>query len=205
MIQKLLQRFGALPKQADQNGWTPLHLATCRGSDESVKLLLESDRQVAYMKDAKGRTALHAAAYGGNLSAMLLIISSCPDCCELVDKRGRNVLHFIIESPWATKENMKAVLKNPSLSKLLYEKDFDGNTPLHHQFNMEDIKENFIDHSRVDKMALNKQNLTAYDCALSGARLKLAAKLLLRYLEGSKEETINVQALQLIWNMVDLA
>ncbi|KAB1227587.1 hypothetical protein CJ030_MR1G006145 [Morella rubra] len=140
MIAKLLERFGGLTKQADQNGWTPLHLAATSWRDTIVKLLLESDRHVAYMKDAKGRTPLHLAAYNGTLG----IING--------------------------KEKMKVVLTNPSASKLLNEKDIDGKTPLHYQSNTEDIKENLLDHNRVDKMALNREKLTAYDIALSSTR-----------------------------------
>ncbi|KAB1226730.1 hypothetical protein CJ030_MR1G007957 [Morella rubra] len=181
IIKKLLKRFGDLTKHADQNGWTPLHLAAMErwGNLDVAKLLLEYDRDVAYMKDAKGKTPLHLAAYKSKASVMKLILSSCPDCCELVDESGWNVLHFIIKSPLHDKRERKieAVLTNPLVTKLLNEKDIDGNTPLHHQSYTEDIEENLMDHRRVDKMALNKEKLTTYDIALSSARLPDAKTL----------------------------
>ncbi len=60
-------------------------------------MMLDKDRDVAYMKDTKGRTALHIAAQRGNDNIVSLIVSRCPDCCELVDNRGWNVLHFGIK------------------------------------------------------------------------------------------------------------
>ena len=66
MAQKILegmaqQERSALIKQVDKQCWTPLPCAAYFDSYYIVKVLLEVDRSIAYMKDAKGMTALHIA------------------------------------------------------------------------------------------------------------------------------------------------
>lgn len=96
MAQKILDKRRALAKQADQQGWTPLHLAAHFNSIRTIKPLLKFDRDVAYIKDKNGKTALHIAAHRGNRKVIQEILSRCPDCFELVDNEGRNVLHIAV-------------------------------------------------------------------------------------------------------------
>ncbi|KAG7994844.1 hypothetical protein I3843_01G079200 [Carya illinoinensis] len=162
MTKKLLERYGHdLCKQADQNGWTPLHMAAYMGNILPTKLLLKCDREVAYMKDAKGRTALHIAAHCYDWSGVTeAIISMCPDCCEVVDNEGRNALHLAMRFgvPFAT----LIIQHNSSLRNLLNQKDNDGNTPLHYYCN-----------SNVfffDKMVFNKKNQNACQVLINKVR-----------------------------------
>jgi ankyrin repeat protein len=93
-------------------------------------MLLDKDRDVAYMKDKEGRTALHIAAQEGNGHIVSLIVSRCPDCCELVDNRGWNVLHFAFKGNFyfGLERIIEIILKNSSLSNVLNEKNKDGDT-----------------------------------------------------------------------------
>ncbi|KAF5466021.1 hypothetical protein F2P56_015980 [Juglans regia] len=186
---KLIQKIGGISKEADQKGWTPLHLAAHYNKNESTKLLLEYYRDVAYMKDTEGRTALHIAAHHGHHMVMEKIISSCPDCCELVDNRGWNALHFAAEGPvlddFKGYQHIKliigAILDNRSLGNLLNQKDADGNTPLHHLLRRSSYWLDTNDHRltngidnlffdpRVDQMAFNNENLHAWEIALTAA------------------------------------
>ncbi|KAG6668716.1 hypothetical protein I3843_01G183200, partial [Carya illinoinensis] len=163
---ELIQRIEGISKEADQKGWTPLHLAAHYNKIKSTMLLLEYDRDVAYMKDKDGRTALHIAAHRGHHMVMEKIISSCPDCCELVDKRGWNVLHFAADDPIL--DDFEAILENRSLGNLLNQKDTDGNTPLHYLLRRSSCgKDNLFFDPRVDKMAFNNENLHAWEIALT--------------------------------------
>ncbi|XP_040989440.1 protein ACCELERATED CELL DEATH 6-like [Juglans microcarpa x Juglans regia] len=176
-IKAILEKIGGgITKKADQEGWTPLHLAAYSNWWWSTQLLLEHDSQVAYMKDKEGRTALHIAAHRGNNRVMQSIIGMCPDCCELVDNIGRNVLHFAVEGDVCT---VSMILKNSSLSNLLNEKNAEGNTPLHHQYSRysEDVNGALMHHPRVDKMGFNKNNLNAYQVALTSAKLSPKKKM----------------------------
>ncbi|XP_041001601.1 ankyrin repeat-containing protein At5g02620-like [Juglans microcarpa x Juglans regia] len=186
---KLIQKIGGISKEADQKGWTPLHLAAHYNKNESTKLLLEYYRDVAYMKDTEGRTALHIAAHRGHHMVMEKIISHCPDCCELVDNRGWNALHFAAEGPvlddFEGYQHIKliigAILDNRSLGNLLNQKDADGNTPLHHFLRRSSYWLDTNDHRhtngidnlffdpRVDQMAFNNENLHAWEIALTAA------------------------------------
>ncbi|XP_075661251.1 protein ACCELERATED CELL DEATH 6-like [Castanea sativa] len=185
MIQKILEgktqeQKSALIKQVDKQRWTPLHCAAyfnCIGTRE----LLKVDRSIAYMKDAKGMTALHIAAHRGHHWVMERILEYCPDCCELVDERGWNALHFVVNSSsskWAkydssfwAKYGSESILKTSLLSNLLNEKDARGNTPLHHHSKSLHYLKDVMCNNRVDRMAFNKQNLNAYDIALTSEEL----------------------------------
>ncbi|XP_030938091.1 protein ACCELERATED CELL DEATH 6-like [Quercus lobata] len=177
MIQKILgmiaqQEQSAFIKKVDEHRWTPLHCAAYFNHGFSAEILLAVDRSIAYMKDAEGVTALHIAAHRGNQWIMDVILQYCPDCCELVDERGWNALHFVVNSSsiiWSFAA--KHILKNSSLSNLLNEKDSRGNTPLHHHSKSLHYMKDVMCHDRVDKMAFNKQNLNAYDVALTSEEL----------------------------------
>ncbi|KAG6730461.1 hypothetical protein I3842_01G081000 [Carya illinoinensis] len=163
MTKNILVRYGRdLCKQADQNGWTPLHMAAYMDNIEATELLLKCDREVAYMKDAKGRTALHIAARCNSTNIVTEeIISMCPDCCEVVDNEGRNALHLAMHSLWPNAAI--TIQHNSSLRNLLNQKDNDGNTPLHHycNSNLFDYEKRVLNSPRVDKMAFNKKNQNA--------------------------------------------
>ncbi|KAG6667194.1 hypothetical protein CIPAW_01G084000 [Carya illinoinensis] len=162
MTKNILERYGRdLCKQADQNGWTPLHMAAYMDNIEATELLLKCDREVAYMKDAEGRTALHIAAHLDSSDVTKEIISMCPDCCEVVDNEGRNALHLAVHNKWPVAAQI--IQDNSSLRNLLNQKDNDGNTPLHHYCNSNfAYGKRVLNSPRVDKMVFNKKNQNAY-------------------------------------------
>ncbi|XP_042983165.1 ankyrin repeat-containing protein ITN1-like isoform X1 [Carya illinoinensis] len=162
MTQNILERYGRdLCRQADQNGWTPLHMAAYKDNIGPTKLLLKYDREVAYMKDAEGRTALHIAAHRHQESVTLVkIIAMCPDCCEVVDNEGRNALHLAVHN---NRPRAALIIQYYlSLRNLLNQKDNNGNTPLHHYYNSAGYDLRTLDSPRVDKMVFNKKNQNAY-------------------------------------------
>ncbi|KAM3754962.1 hypothetical protein ACB098_02G002700 [Castanea mollissima] len=191
MTQEILEKIeagGALAKQADQQGRTPLHLAALFNSISTIEPLLTFDRDVAYIKDKNGRTALHIAAHRGNRKVIQKILSRCPDCFELVDSEGRNVLHIAVATSvpgHGPRGTVNFFLRFLRFSNLLNEKDADGNTPLHLHSNSLWIQRFLMRHPKVDKMAFNKQNLNAYDLALTSDKLPSAKTLyVMRHFEG---------------------
>ncbi|XP_041005527.1 ankyrin repeat-containing protein At5g02620-like isoform X2 [Juglans microcarpa x Juglans regia] len=158
MTKNISERYGRdLCKQADQNGWTPLHMAAYMNNIEPTKLLLESDREVAYVTDAEGRTALHIAAHCNHSTVTEEIISKCPDCCEVVDNEGRNALHLAVMTNWRPHVALM-IQDNSSLRNLLNQKDNDGNTPLYYYCNSFRYHERVLNSPRVEKMVFNKKN-----------------------------------------------
>lgn len=173
MTQTILRNttIPSLTRQADQQGLTPLHLAASFNSRRTIIPLLMADRHVAYMKDTEGRTALHIAAYSGHKTIMKKILSSCPDCYELVDdKRGWNALHFAVNS-FYPRGAVRLILQNSTLKSLWNEKDADGNTVLHHHSNSSRFILQLGNEPRLDQMAFNKQNLDAFDVALTNEEI----------------------------------
>ncbi|KAF5464581.1 hypothetical protein F2P56_014651 [Juglans regia] len=163
MTQNILERYGGdLCKQADQKGWTPLHMAAYKNNIEPTKLLLKSDVEVAYVKDAEGRTALHIAAYCNNSLVTEVIISMCPDCGEVVDNEGRNALHLAVMMTKLRPDVALMIQDNSPLRNLLNQKDNDGNTPLHLYCKSDGYHKRVLTSPRVDKMVFNKENQTAY-------------------------------------------
>lgn len=210
MVSKLLTE--ASVKQADENGWIPLHLAALDKSPDLTELLLDYDRKTAYMRDKRGMTALHFAALCGKIGTVEKIVQQCADCAELVDEKGCNALHYIVGSEWKNEEDWipsigqkkippldqdtaRIVWNNPSLSNLYNEKDDKGNTPLHYLASKPKscsdlfLKRSGPSHSPtvLDAMAFNSQNETAIDIAYDNSR---------RYLSPYSDQIHMVKGLQ---------
>ncbi|KAF3962738.1 hypothetical protein CMV_012781 [Castanea mollissima] len=144
---------------------------------EARRALAKQADQQAYIKDKNGKTALHIAAHRGNGAAIQEILSRCPDCFELVDNEGRNVLHIAVATsmPWpGPRDTVNFFLTFRKFSNLFNEKDDDGNTPLHLHSNALWLQRSLMRHPKVDQMAFNKQNLNAYDLALTSDKLPSA-------------------------------
>ncbi|KAM5576098.1 hypothetical protein ABKV19_007126 [Rosa sericea] len=167
MTKKLLEHKRALTKAVDEQGCTPLHLAASLGHTSIVKQLLKHDRSAAYVREKDEKmTALHFAASKGHVDVMRQLISDCPDCCELVDEKCRNVLHcsFMVENDYV----VDFVLEDPWLSNILLNgKDDNGDTPLHYHADTSVCLSSGLEtDARVDKMAFNKANQSAFDILL---------------------------------------
>ncbi|XP_062005920.1 ankyrin repeat-containing protein At5g02620-like [Rosa rugosa] len=170
-----------LAQARDEQGWTPLHFAALIGNRWIVSRLLDCDKSIAYIVDKDDKkTALHIAASKGHEGVLTELIYRCPDCCEVVDRRQRNILHYAIEN--RKFEIAKVVQNHPWMSNILLNgKDVAGNTPLHRLVNirLQTATESlfrygkaptrlsrFIHDARVDKRALNKEDLNAIDIIL---------------------------------------
>ncbi|KAJ0164028.1 Ankyrin-1 [Colletotrichum tanaceti] len=74
-MDKLLIGKGADIFDADNKGWTPLHVASREGSVELVRLLLERRPDLVDARDKTGRTSLFYAAIQGRSEAVRLLLS----------------------------------------------------------------------------------------------------------------------------------
>jgi ankyrin repeat protein len=130
----------------------------------TVKALQDHDVSAAYIVDSEKRTALHLAAARGNGRVVGAIMITCPACCELVDSRGWNVLHY---SAITRKGHFHFPPWIPYFEKLKYEKDNDGNTPLHLYAAFGNFPQWYLSsdwrHAYKKMCGLNKQNLSVDD------------------------------------------
>ncbi|XP_011047463.1 PREDICTED: ankyrin repeat-containing protein At5g02620-like isoform X3 [Populus euphratica] len=167
---KILERDASLTRRTDDNGWSPLHYAAffpLSTSFLTVILLLKHDVSAAYIVDSEKRTALHLAVVRGNIAAMRTIAITCPACCELVDSRGWNALHYAATTLKGALTAMFFPRLIPKFDVLIYEKDNDGNTPLHLLAALGNFRQRYLSsdcrHAYKKMCGLNKQNLSVDD------------------------------------------
>ncbi|KAJ6952780.1 protein ACCELERATED CELL DEATH 6-like [Populus alba x Populus x berolinensis] len=168
---KILKSDASLTRRTDDDGWSPLHYAaffpTLLPGSLTVKVLLEHDVSAAYIVDSEKRTALHLAVVRGNVAAVGAIMNTCPACCELVDSGGRNVLHYAALTLKGALTSMSFPRLIPKFDKLIYEKDNNGNTPLHLFAAFGSYPQKFLSsdcrHVYKKMCGLNKQNLSIDD------------------------------------------
>jgi ankyrin repeat protein len=162
-----LKRDPSLTRRTDDDGWSPLLYAAffpLWTGFLTVKVLLEHDVSAAYIVDSEKRTALHLAVVRGHMAAVGAIMITCPACCELVDSRGWNALHY---AAITRKGYIYFPRLIPKFDKLIYEKDNDGNTPLHLFAAFGSYPQKFLSsdwrHAYKKMCGLNKQNLSVDD------------------------------------------
>ena len=166
MTKKILEWKPALTKEVDENGWSPLHCAACRGCNTTIirQLLDKSDKSVPYLRIKDGNlTALHIAARHGRMKIVEILASRSPDCCEQVDDKGKNVFHFAMMKRKAYASG--DLLRNRWLrvTGLINEKDGEGDTPFHLLASHQVFDPAFVWDDKVDRMAFNNQRFTAMD------------------------------------------
>ncbi|XP_058791109.1 ankyrin repeat domain-containing protein 54-like isoform X2 [Phymastichus coffea] len=91
VMQRLLEA-GISPNNSDEQGRSPLHLASCRGFTEMVSLLLRYGAD-PNRKDSIGNTPLHLAAVTSKMSVVTLLLMAGTDVLSL-DSHGHNPLQL---------------------------------------------------------------------------------------------------------------
>ncbi|CAG7882034.1 hypothetical protein BRARA_C03061 [Brassica rapa] len=161
-LKKLMETRSEMTKEVDVIGWTPLHYSVWLEKIEITQLLLQQDSSAAYISDKEGQCPLHLAASTGQTDAYRELVGSCPYVWEIVDGKGRTSLHCAVIS--GQRGIIQCILDMPEISlHLLNESDVDGNTPLHLSvvYKCHTILVLFLRNKRVDKLAMNRNHLTA--------------------------------------------
>ncbi|KAK0095430.1 hypothetical protein PV326_008419 [Microctonus aethiopoides] len=91
MMQRLLEQ-GVSPNSYDEQGRSPLHLASCRGYVEMVKLLLDYGADPNHI-DCIGNTPLHLAAVTSKGQVVKLLLNAGTDI-SLNERHKYNPLHL---------------------------------------------------------------------------------------------------------------
>ncbi|XP_027152355.1 protein ACCELERATED CELL DEATH 6-like [Coffea eugenioides] len=160
----ILEKLPNLIKNVDKFGWTALHYAAKFNHQEIARLLLSADRSTAYVaaKNDDSKTALHIAVTHGHVVLVQEILSHCPDCWVQITGKSRNILHLAVKHE--KREVLEFVLQNSCASKLINEKDNEGNTPLHLYVATKNLDGNcLVNQPFVDVNSFDNSNSTPLD------------------------------------------
>ncbi|XP_056174138.1 protein ACCELERATED CELL DEATH 6-like isoform X1 [Syzygium oleosum] len=181
---KILEKIPEMIREGDDVGWTPLHYLASWGKVEAVRFLLQHDTSVVYVLDKEGESALHIAAFEGHVNVIDELIRSCPDACDIINTRGQTALHAAVIG--GRINVVKFTLGMPNLENLINEQDTDGNTALHlaalHKWY--NIIYMLARDKRVDRLAKNKDHLTAVDIFSAHKEVGYRAAKVKHVLEG---------------------
>ncbi|KAK4381229.1 hypothetical protein Sango_2988400 [Sesamum angolense] len=89
--------------QLNQDGYSPLHLASANGHLEIVQFLLEFGKhksaleELCMMKDRDGRIALHSVVVTGKIDVIDLLFDHCLDAAKEVTLHQESVLHLAVK------------------------------------------------------------------------------------------------------------
>ncbi|XP_027152358.1 ankyrin repeat-containing protein At5g02620-like [Coffea eugenioides] len=160
----ILEKLPNLIKNADNFGWTALHYAAKFNHQDIARLLLSADRSTAYVaaKNDGSKTALHIAVIHGHVALVQQILSHCPDCWVQITGKSRNMLHLAVKHEKG--EVLEFVLQNSWASKLINQKDNEGNTPLHLYVATKNLDGNcLVNHPFVDVNSFDDSDSTPLD------------------------------------------
>ncbi|KAL0393430.1 UNVERIFIED_CONTAM: hypothetical protein Slati_4309200 [Sesamum latifolium] len=124
--------------QLNQDGCSPLHLASAAGHLEIITYLLEFGKQKSVVeelcmkKDRDGRTALHSAVINGKIDVIDVLFVHCPQAAKEVTVQQETVLHLAVKHH--QQESLEFLIDQKfgsSVESLLNLCDRRGNTVLH--------------------------------------------------------------------------
>lgn len=123
-LARTLLAYGTNVNYADNNGLTPLMLASARNSYALLSILLKNKGNVN-AQDSFGNTPLHYAAYTGSNEAILLLLKEGA-LINMPNKTKYTPLHLAAEEGWDSTVNF--LIENKADKNC---RNDAGNTPLH--------------------------------------------------------------------------
>ncbi|XP_078150788.1 protein ACCELERATED CELL DEATH 6-like isoform X2 [Carex rostrata] len=164
ILKQLLVGQSQLAYHKDKDGYNPMHRAVLENKLMLVKILLEYDPNLAYIKnESNGYTPFILAVHKGYLPIAEEIMSTCPDSVYTPEKYGFNALHEAIyfEQPHL----VDYILSTPQLHRFINQANNYGELPLHSAARKCDPKilRSLLTHAGQDYTALNVSNDLALD------------------------------------------
>ncbi|KAI3847143.1 hypothetical protein MKW92_009467 [Papaver armeniacum] len=168
---QLLEVEPSIAWAKDNDGKTALHIAASSRLPRNIAYLLKVDTLGPAQHTKVGRLGFQPLAYMKfkceNIQVIEEVTKRCQECWEELDNNGRNFLHIAAEN--GSTRVIKYILGKSNLAEnIINDEDNQGNTPLHLV-----LKSNSIEclrilstDKRVNKKALNNDNLTALDVLL---------------------------------------
>ncbi|XP_056174144.1 uncharacterized protein LOC130140005 [Syzygium oleosum] len=182
---KIVEKRPELIREKDEMGRTPLHYAAFLGEVKVVQMLLLHDTYAAYDLDKEGQSALHIAAFRGRVNVIDELLGFCPDACDMINIKGQTALHAAVIGRQVNV--VKHILEMPNPEDLINEQDAEGNTALHLAAHHKRYNIIYIlaRDKRVDRLATNKDHLTACDIFRAHKEVGYSAAKVYHVLENS--------------------
>ncbi|CAK9135110.1 unnamed protein product [Ilex paraguariensis] len=115
----------------NQDGLTPLHLASLMGNLEVLKELICLGKDLS-SQGYIWETPLHCAAMMGKLEAMEELLGACPESAMSVTARDETPLHVaVIHNQFQAFKLLVEWVEKRDKLELINRKDYGGNTVLH--------------------------------------------------------------------------
>ncbi|XP_078150746.1 protein ACCELERATED CELL DEATH 6-like [Carex rostrata] len=164
ILKQLLVGQSELAYHKDKDGNNPMHRAVLENKLMLVKIFLEYDPNLAYIKhEPTGNTPFISAVEKGYLPIAKEIMSTCPDSVYTPDKNGFNALHDAIyfEKPHL----VDYILRTTQLHRFINQARNNGELPLHAAARKCDPKilRSLLTHTGQDYTAVNVSNSNAVD------------------------------------------
>ncbi|XP_028096868.1 ankyrin-3-like [Camellia sinensis] len=160
-IMKLRKEFS---QELNEDGLSPLHIASTNGHVEIVKELLKADHKLCLVKGRERRIPLHYATIKGRVDVIRELILASTDSVVDVAARGEKVLHLAVKNnQFEAFKDLVEHLKKFNKEDVLNRKDDQGNTFLHLAVSKKQYKKNAISNGALEINSLNKKGLTALD------------------------------------------
>ncbi|XP_043717962.1 ankyrin repeat-containing protein BDA1-like [Telopea speciosissima] len=135
LVKEIINLKPSYTLKLNQDGFSPLHLASKDGNLEMVKVLLKDESGDDGLCNLRGREKmipLHCAAIEGHIKVLEELLSSCPNSIKALTVREESVVHLAVKSDEV--KTFKALLswvQKHWHHDILSWKDEEGNTVLH--------------------------------------------------------------------------
>ncbi|KAI3862431.1 hypothetical protein MKW92_022704 [Papaver armeniacum] len=168
---QLLEADPSIALAKDNDGRTALHIAASSRLPRNIAYLLKVDTLGPAQHTKVGRLGLQPLAYMKfkceNIQVIEEITKCCQECWEELDNNCQNFLHVAAEN--GSVRVIKYILgKSNLVENIINDEDYQGNTPLHLVLRSKSIEclRILSRDKRVNKKAVNNDNLTALDILL---------------------------------------
>nr|DAD24972.1 TPA_asm: hypothetical protein HUJ06_026436 [Nelumbo nucifera] len=148
----------SLTRKLNEDGLSPIHIASRNGNIDIVKGLLRVDGELCQVKGKGMMTPLHCAASAGSVPVLGEFLSACPESIADLTVYDKTALHLALEN---------------NQEEILSWKDSDGNTVLHISTSRRQtpMVEYLLDNiEKADVNAVNAEGLTALGVLLRSQR-----------------------------------
>lgn len=126
---KMMEQVPGYTTCIDDDGDTPLHLATFMGLQRTVHHLLMRNSMAVYYKNRNGQLPIHMAAAGDHIRIYRKLIKHCSDTVGTTDGQNMTVLHLAIRNEHLN--FVRYILQADDHNELINAREKMGNTDLH--------------------------------------------------------------------------